>query len=63
MIYFGDGEKLDAFLIGRYGEETVKKLYEKGIAQGTVTISMAYYPDINYFGGRETIQIIMQDYC
>lgn len=63
MIYFGDGEKLDAFLIGRYGEETVKMLYEKGIAQGTVTISMAYYPDINYFGGRETIQIIMQDYC
>lgn len=26
-------------------------------------ISMAYYPEINVFAGRESIQIVMQDYC
>lgn len=63
MIYFGDGERLDGFLTERYGEKAVAELYDRGVTEGTILISMAYYPDINYFGGRETIQIIMQDYC
>lgn len=63
MIYFGDGEKLDGFLRERFGEKAVAELYGRGTTEGTIRISMAYYPDINYFGGRETIQIIMQDYC
>ncbi len=63
MIYFGDGERLDGFLTERYGEKAVVELYGRGVTEGTILISMAYYPDINCFGGRETIQIIMQDYC
>ncbi len=63
MIYFGDGERLDGFLTERYGEKAVAELYGRGVTEGTILISMAYYPDINCFGGRETIQIIMQDYC
>ena len=63
MIYFGDGERLDGFLTERYGEKAVAELYGRGVTEGTILISIAYYPDINCFGGRETIQIIMQDYC
>ena len=63
MIYFVDGERLDGFLTERYGEKAVAELYGRGVTEGTILISMAYYPDINCFGGRETIQIIMQDYC
>lgn len=63
MIYFGDLERFDEFLKERYGEEMVRMLYGKGLEEGNVTISMAYYPDINYFAGRETIQMVMQDYC
>ncbi len=63
MIYFGDLERFDEFLKERYGEELVKMLYGKGLEEGNVMISMAYYPDINYFAGRETIQMVMQDYC
>ncbi len=63
MVYFGDLERFDEFLKERYGEEMVRMLYGKGLEEGNVTISMAYYPDINYFAGRETIQMVMQDYC
>ncbi len=63
MIYFGDLERFDEFLKERYGEEMVRMLYGKGLEEGNVMISMAYYPDINYFAGRETIQMVMQDYC
>lgn len=63
MIYFGDLEEFDRFLAGRFGEESVRAVYEGGVRPGTVTISMAYYPDINSFGGRQTLQFVMQYYC
>ena len=63
MIYFGDLEAFDSFLAGRYGEDVTGRLYERGIREGEIVIGMAYYPDINYFGGRESIQIVMQNYC
>jgi len=63
MVYFGDLERFDEFLTGRYGESFVRLLYGQGLKEGEMTISMAYYPDCNYFAGRETVQMVMQDYC
>lgn len=63
MIYFGDLNKLNDFLADRYGRKTVDSLYGSHLNKGEAVISMAYYPDINYFAGRETIQIVMQHYC
>lgn len=63
MIYFGDLEQFDSFLRDKWGEEKVRTLYESGIGSGDVVIGIAYYPDLNYFGGRESIQIVMQNYC
>ena len=63
MIYFGDLEAFDAFLQDRCGEDTVKRLYEGGLREKEAVIGMAYYPDLNYYAGRETIQIVMQNYC
>ncbi len=63
MIYFGDQERLDEFLKDRFGEAAVRMLYDRGLREGDMRISMAYYPDINYFAGRETVQMVMQDYC
>lgn len=63
MIYFGDLEGFDAFLQDRYGADTVKRLYEGTILKKEAVIGMAYYPDINYYAGRESIQIVMQNYC
>ena len=63
MIYFGDLQKLNEFLVNKYGKETVDRLYQGRLKQGEAVITMAYYPDINYFAGRERIQIVMQHYC
>lgn len=63
MIYFGDLESFDEFLAGKFGESTRQRLYDSHLEKGEALISMAYYPDINYFAGRESIQIVMQHYC
>ncbi len=63
MIYFGDLEKFDMFLNERFGKTIVGRLYADGVRAGEMTISMAYYPDLNFYGGRESVQMIMQYYC
>lgn len=63
MIYFGDLNMLNDFLTDKYGKKTADSLYRSRLKAGEAVISMAYYPDINYFAGRETIQIVMQHYC
>lgn len=63
MIYFGDLEKFNTFLCEKFGHQTTEKIYEGRPVLKEVPISIAYYPDINYYAGKETIQIIMQHYC
>ena len=63
MIYFGDLEQFDSFLSERFGSDAFYKLYAGGLRKGEMEICMAYYPDINYYGGKENIQIVMQYYC
>lgn len=63
MIYFGDLEKWDAFLTEKFGRENKDALYQGKKPAQEMLFSLAYYPDLNYFGGRETVQIVMQYYC
>lgn len=63
MIYFGDMEKWDAFLEEAFGRENKDALYSSGKLAKDMLFTMAYYPDLNYFGGRESVQIVMQHYC
>ncbi|MDE7334189.1 MAG: single-stranded-DNA-specific exonuclease RecJ [Lachnospiraceae bacterium] len=63
MIYFGDLGQFDSFLSERFGDGALYKLYSGGLREGEIKIGMAYYPDINYYAGRENIQIVMQYYC
>ncbi len=68
MIYFGDMERFDLFLSEKFGRQAVDGLYGNspyGNAPGKaeMAISIAYYPEINSFAGRESIQIVMQHYC
>lgn len=63
MIYFGDFQKFDAFLSERFGEACPERLYGRGLNRGEAVISIAYCPEMNYFGGRESVQIVMQNYC
>lgn len=63
MIYFGDLDGFNGFLAEKFGRRAKERLYESGLNVGEMPISIAYYPDINSYRGRETIQIVMQYYC
>lgn len=62
MLYFGDMEKWHDFLTMRYGQSTVDQIYNKS-GCSDIEIKIAYYPDINSWQGRESLQIIMTDFC
>lgn len=62
-VYFGDCEEMDRYLAERYGEEKIVRLYQGKLAVGEVIISMVYYPELNVFQGRESVQMMMQYYC
>lgn len=61
MIYFGDMEKWHAFLDEAFGEDEREKLYRTGSRE--IVIQMIYYPDINVYQGKESLQIVMRDYA
>ena len=61
MIYFGDLERWHTFLEESFGKSEKEKLYREG--SNKIVISMIYYPDINVYQGRESLQIVMQDYA
>lgn len=63
MIYFGDMEKWHDFLTEKFGKEKVTSLYSGVKENKPMSFNMAYYPDINYFAGRESVQMVMQYYC
>lgn len=60
MIYFGDLCGWHDFLETEFGKEERAKLYHEGSTK--IVIQMVYYPDINVYQGKESLQIVMQDY-
>lgn len=60
MMYFGDLEAFHDFLAQKAGEYMVNRLYCG--ERVDIPISITYYPDINRYGGRESLQIVMQNY-
>ncbi|MCR5404042.1 MAG: single-stranded-DNA-specific exonuclease RecJ [Butyrivibrio sp.] len=62
MMYFGDIEGFNDFLVDTFGRAKVDDLYE-GRSDGNMKIKIAYYPNINVYNGRSSLQIIMSDFC
>ena len=60
MVYFGDLEAFHGFLVHKAGEYMVNRLYRG--ERVDIPVSIVYYPDINRYGGRESIQIVMKGY-
>lgn len=60
MMYFGDLEAFHGFLTEKAGEYMVKRLYCG--ERVDIQVSITYYPDINRYGGKESLQIVMQHY-
>ena len=61
MMYFGDMSGWHGFLNERFGSDRVKELYD-GRSDGSMRIKIAYYPDINSYQGRESLQLVMSDF-
>ena len=60
MVYFGDLEAFHGFLTEKAGAYMVNRLYCG--ERVDIPVCIAYYPDINRYGGKESLQIVMQHY-
>lgn len=59
-LYFGDIEQFLAYLQKKYGEDTVQHMM-KGYKTG-MKLAFTYYPTVNEYMGRRSLQIVIQNY-
>ena len=60
-VYFGQVEEFLDFLGKKYGSDALAQAMSgKG---GGMQASFIYYPEINVYNGRESLQIIVKNYC
>ena len=62
MMFFGDLGGFHEFLTESFGDRAADDLYN-GYTDGSMMIKVAYYPSINSYMGKNTIQMVMSDYC
>lgn len=59
-VYFGDIEKFQDYMIGKFGEDEVEKAFN-GL-QNDISLDLIYYPNINEYMGKRNLQIVISDY-
>ncbi len=59
-LYFGDPKEVRRYMEEKYGEQPVAELF-RGTGEG-LPMDLAYYPSINEYMGRRTLQIIIKNY-
>ena len=59
-LYFGDVKAFDAYVEEIYGLENKNRMYA-GLSN-QVDLAFTYYPSINEYMGRKTLQIIVQNF-
>lgn len=59
-MYFGDPEPMRTYLEERYGTKRVQELFW-GRGEG-LTLDFTYYPSVNEYMGRKTLQIVIKNY-
>ncbi|MBE6014147.1 MAG: single-stranded-DNA-specific exonuclease RecJ [Lachnospiraceae bacterium] len=60
-VRFGEDGSFRQFIEDRFGKEEAEKLFATG--SRNIKINVAYYPTINEYNGRRTINIHVEDYC
>ncbi|WP_092870367.1 single-stranded-DNA-specific exonuclease RecJ [Acetitomaculum ruminis] len=60
-IYFGNVEKMMTYLKDKFGQYEIEENLMKRRSD-KVKLSMAYYPSVNEYMGRKSLQIIVSDY-
>lgn len=60
-VYFGQTDEFLDFLGKKYGNDAVQQAISgKG---KDMVVSFIYYPEINVYNGKESLQIIVKNYC
>lgn len=59
-LYFGDVDVFRAYLTEQYGAGETEKLFWG--RENSIFLSVTYYPGINEFRGRRSLQIVIQNY-
>lgn len=59
-LYFGDIEKFQNYIRDKFGDENVTNLM-RGRRTG-IKMAFTYYPNLNEYMGRKTVQIVIQNY-
>ncbi len=60
-VYFGNIEQFEQMVIEEFGKEQLDCLYNR--KPNIVDLAILYYPTINEYMGRKTLQINIQDFC
>lgn len=60
-VYFGDVSGFVHFIEEKYGVDEIDKLKLGRYSEAKITV--AYYPVVNEYNGRKSLQIILQNYC
>lgn len=59
-LLFQGTERFEELLLKKYGENAVAHMYSA--RNNPIKIACTYYPDINEYQGRQTIQVVIQNY-
>ena len=59
-MYFGDVEQMQEYLAEKYGRVELEKLFQGRV--NDMYLSVTYYPTVNEFRDRKTLQIVIQNY-
>lgn len=63
MIYFGDIESFNEYMISKFGIDAVENLYSgRSSTETEITLAVVYYPEINEYRGEKSIQMVMKYY-
>lgn len=59
-MYFGDIEVFEDYICGKFGAQAVSAMWS-GRNSG-IKLAFTYYPTVNEYMGRKTVQIVIQNY-
>lgn len=59
-LWFGDPQEVREYLEARYGEQKIQELFW-GRGDG-IALDLAYYPSVNEYMGRRSLQIVIRHY-
>ena len=60
-VYFGDAEEFLGFIDSEFGREERDRAMRN--QENRIDLAFTFYPDVNEYQGRKSIQIVCMSYC